>query len=108
MYFAALETSCELAAEKGPYSSYEGSPMSKGILQFDMWSVTPSNKWDWDSLRKKIKQHGVRNSLLIAAMPTATTAQILGNSEAFEPCTNNMFTRRVTSGDFQVSGWVVL
>eukprot|EP01135_Chromosphaera_perkinsii_P009602 Nk52_evm52s1810 gene=Nk52_evmTU52s1810 len=103
IYFAALTASCELAKEKGSYSSYEGSPVSKGILQFDMWNVKPeSNLWDWDGLRAEIKNHGVRNSLLVAPMPTASTAQILGNNESFEPYTSNIYQRRVLSGEFQV------
>ena len=101
IYFAACETSMELAKEQGPYSSYEGSPASKGILQFDMWGVTPeSGLWDWADLKEKIKAHGMRNSLLIAPMPTASTAQILGNNESFEPYTQNIYTRRVLSGEF--------
>jgi len=76
--------------------------VSKGILQFDMWNVTPSSRWDWASLREEIKLHGIRNSLLLAPMPTASTAQILGNNESFEPYTSNIYTRRVLSGDFQV------
>lgn len=102
IYYAALQESCELAKELGPYQTYEGSPVSKGILQFDMWNVTPSNRWDWPSLREQIRQYGVRNSLLLAPMPTASTAQILGNNESFEPYTSNIYTRRVLSGDFQV------
>lgn len=102
MYFAAVETSCELAAEHGPYSSYQGSPMSKGMFQFDMWNVTPSKRWDWDALREKVARHGVRNSLLLAPMPTASTSQILGNNECFEPVTSNLYTRRVLAGEFTV------
>jgi len=102
IYYAALQESCELAKQLGPYQTYEGSPVSKGILQFDMWNVTPTNRWDWSSLREQIKQWGVRNSLLLAPMPTASTAQILGNNESFEPYTSNIYTRRVLSGDFQV------
>ena len=103
VYFAALETSMELAKELGPYSSYEGSPVSKGILQFDMWDgVQPSGLHDWDSLRADIAKHGVRNSLLVAPMPTASTSQILGNNECFEPYTSNIYTRRVLSGEFVV------
>lgn len=85
-----------------------GSPVSKNILQFDMWNVTPTDMWDWNELRGRIAKHGVRNSLLMAPMPTASTAQILGNNEAFEPYTSNMYTRRVTKGDFQVSMWLIL
>jgi ribonucleoside-diphosphate reductase subunit M1 len=102
IYHAALEASCELAKELGPYETYEGSPVSKGILQHDMWNVTPSNLWDWDELRAKIAQYGVRNSLLLAPMPTASTAQILGNNESIEPYTSNVYSRRVLSGDFQI------
>ncbi|KAL1139882.1 hypothetical protein AAG570_006859 [Ranatra chinensis] len=102
IYYGALEASCELAEKYGPYESYEGSPVSKGILQYDMWGVTPSNLWDWASLKTKIAKHGVRNSLLIAPMPTASTAQILGNNESFEPYTSNIYSRRVLSGEFQV------
>ncbi|XP_065205716.1 ribonucleoside-diphosphate reductase large subunit-like [Planococcus citri] len=102
IYYGSLEASCELAKEKGPYETYEGSPVSKGVLQYDMWNVTPTNLWDWAALKEKIKQYGVRNSLLLAPMPTASTAQILGNNESFEPYTSNMYTRRVLSGEFQV------
>jgi len=103
IYFAALTASNELAAAHGPYETYEGSPMSKGILQFDMWGVTPSSGlWDWDELRQKIKKHGVRNSLLVSPMPTASTSQILGNNECIEPYTSNIYTRRVLAGEFQI------
>lgn len=102
LYYGALEASCELAEEKGTYETYEGSPVSKGILQYDMWNVIPTNLWDWTILKKKIAKHGVRNSLLIAPMPTASTAQILGNNESIEPYTSNIYTRRVLSGEFQV------
>lgn len=102
MYFAALEASCEVAEMEGPYETYAGSPISKGILQPDMWNVTPSNRWNWESLRQKIAQHGVRNSLLLAPMPTASTAQILGNNESTEPFTSNMYNRRVLAGEFTV------
>ena len=101
MYFAACETSMELAKEHGPYETFEGSPASQGILQFDMWGVTPSSGlWDWEALKVEIKKHGLRNSLLLAPMPTASTAQILGNNESFEPYTQNIYTRRVLSGEF--------
>ncbi|XP_008218010.1 ribonucleoside-diphosphate reductase large subunit isoform X1 [Nasonia vitripennis] len=100
LYFGALEASCELAKENGPYSSYNGSPVSKGILQYDMWNVTPTNLWDWAALKLKIAKYGVRNSLLLAPMPTASTAQILGNNESVEPYTSNIYTRRVLSGEF--------
>ncbi|KAK3811116.1 MAG: ribonucleotide reductase [Benniella sp.] len=102
IYHAALETSCELAQEEGAYETYEGSPVSKGVLQPDMWGVTPSDLWDWKTLRESIAKHGVRNSLLVAPMPTASTSQILGNNECFEPYTSNIYTRRVLAGEFQV------
>lgn len=102
IYHAALTMSCKLAQEEGPYSTYEGSPVSQGILQYDMWDVKPSDLWDWDSLKEEIKQHGVRNSLLVAPMPTASTSQILGNNECFEPYTSNIYQRRVLAGEFQV------
>nr|MBE5726858.1 ribonucleoside diphosphate reductase large subunit [Cucujiformia] len=102
LYYGALEASCELAELEGPYSTYEGSPVSKGILQYDMWNVTPTNLWDWSKLKSSIAKHGIRNSLLLAPMPTASTAQILGNNESFEPYTSNIYTRRVLSGEFQV------
>jgi ribonucleoside-diphosphate reductase subunit M1 len=102
IYFAALDASCELAKEEGPYQTYEGSPVSKGILQPDMWGVVPSDRWDWDALRARIQEHGVRNSLLVAPMPTASTSQILGNNECFEPYTSNIYTRRVLAGEFQI------
>jgi len=102
IYYAALKASCDIAKVEGIYSSYEGSPMSQGILQFDMWGETPSERWDWDSLRKDISVHGVRNSLLVAPMPTASTAQILGNNEAFEPFTSNLYKRRTLSGEYTV------
>lgn len=103
IYFAAMETSMELAIEEGPYSSYEGSPVSQGVFQFDMWDVTPdSGLWNWDDLREKVIKNGVRNSLLLAPMPTASTSQILGNNECFEPYTSNIYSRRVLSGEFVV------
>jgi ribonucleoside-diphosphate reductase alpha chain len=102
IYFSALSASCDLAQVEGPYSTYEGSPVSKGILQYDMWGVMPSDRWDWTELKEKITQHGVRNSLLVAPMPTASTAQILGNNECFEPYTSNLYSRRVLSGEFTV------
>ena len=100
IYYAALTASKDLAIENGPYESYKGSPVSKGVLQFDMWNVKPSERWEWDLLRDEIKKNGVRNSLLLAPMPTASTAQILGNNECFEPYTSNIYTRRVLSGEF--------
>ncbi|KAH8925598.1 ribonucleoside-diphosphate reductase large chain [Atractiella rhizophila] len=102
IYHAALEASCELAKEEGSYSTYEGSPASKGELQYDLWGVTPTELWDWAGLKAKIAEHGLRNSLLVAPMPTASTSQILGNNECFEPYTSNIYTRRVLSGEFQV------
>lgn len=103
IYYAAVETSMELAKIHGTYETYEGSPASKGILQFDMWGVTPkSGRYDWDSLKEKVKKFGMRNSLLVAPMPTASTSQILGNNECFEPYTSNIYTRRTLSGEFIV------
>ncbi|KAF0491440.1 ribonucleotide reductase [Gigaspora margarita] len=102
LYHAAIESSCELAAKEGPYATYEGSPVSQGILHYEMWNVEPSDRWDWAELKEKICKHGIRNSLLIAPMPTASTSQILGNNECFEPYTSNIYTRRVLSGEFQV------
>lgn len=102
IYHAALEASMELAKIHGPYDSYKGSPISEGRLQYDMWGVEPTDLWDWAALKEQIKAHGVRNSLLLAPMPTASTAQILGNNESFEPYTSNIYTRRVLSGEFQV------
>lgn len=102
IYHAALTASVELAEVDGPYSSYEGSPVSKGELQYDMWGVTPTDLWDWTSLKEQIKKHGIRNSLLCAPMPTASTSQILGFNECFEPYTSNIYSRRVLAGEFQV------
>jgi ribonucleoside-diphosphate reductase alpha chain len=103
IYYAAVEASMELAQKLGPYESYQGSPMSQGLFQFDLWGVTPSSgRWDWEGLRKKVLQYGIRNSLLVAPMPTASTSQILGNNECFEPYTSNIYTRRVLSGEFIV------
>lgn len=102
IYFAAVSASADLAKEHGAYDSFEGSPMSKGIMQPDMWEVRPSNRWDWTTLRAKVKTYGVRNSLLMAPMPTASTSQILGNNECIEPVTSNMYTRRVLAGEFAV------
>ncbi len=105
IYFAALTASMELAKEKEPYSTYKGSPISEGEFQFNMWNVSEddlSGRWDWKKLRASIKENGVRNSLLVAPMPTASTSQILGNNEAFEPYTSNIYTRRVLSGEFIV------
>ena len=100
IYFAAMTASKDLAIKEGAYSTFNGSPLSKGIFQFDMWNVQPSTRWDWASLRKEVMEHGVRNSLLVAPMPTASTSQILGNNECFEPYTSNIYSRRVLSGEF--------
>ena len=100
IYFASMTASKDLAKVEGPYQSIAGSPVSQGVFQFDMWGVTPSNRWEWDLLKEEVKKHGVRNSLLLAPMPTASTAQILGNNECFEPYTSNIYTRRVLSGEF--------
>lgn len=103
IYFGAMEASMELAKVDKPYETWEGSPISQGIFQFDMWGVKPeSNRWDWESLRKSVVKYGVRNSLLLAPMPTASTSQILGNNECFEPFTSNIYVRRVLSGEFVV------
>lgn len=102
IYYAALEESCALAEKLGTYESYEGSPASKGILQFDMWDVNPGPRWDWSELKGRIKKNGLRNSLLLAPMPTASTSQILGNNECFEPYTSNIYTRRTLSGEYVV------
>lgn len=103
IYYGAMTASLELAKKDGPYESWKGSPISQGIFQFDMWNVTPkSGRWDWEGLRKEVKKNGVRNSLLLAPMPTASTSQILGNNECFEPYTSNIYTRRVLSGEFIV------
>jgi len=101
IYFAACEASCELAETCGPYETYEGCPASKGLLQFDLWDRKPrSGRWNWEGLKGRIAQFGLRNSLLVAPMPTASTAQILGNNESFEPYTQNLYVRRVLSGEF--------
>jgi ribonucleoside-diphosphate reductase alpha chain len=100
IYYAAVTASKDLAIENGPYETWKGSPISEGTFQFDMWGVKPSDRWEWDVLRKEVMEHGVRNSLLLAPMPTASTAQILGNNECFEPYTSNIYTRRVLSGEF--------
>lgn len=101
IYFAACESSCESAERDGPYETFAGSPASKGQLQFDLWDRKPkSGRWDWAALKAKIAKHGLRNSLLVAPMPTASTAQILGNNESFEPYTQNLYVRRVLSGEF--------
>ncbi|WP_162343308.1 ribonucleoside-diphosphate reductase subunit alpha [Cyclobacterium salsum] len=103
IYFAAMETSMELAKLHGTYETYEGSPVSQGLFQFDLWGVTPkSGRWNWTELKQKVNKYGVRNSLLVAPMPTASTSQILGNNECFEPYTSNIYTRRTLSGEFVV------
>lgn len=102
IYYAALTASKDLAKDLGAYETYKGSPISKGQLQFDLWGVTPSNRWEWDILREEIAKYGVRNSLLVAPMPTASTSQILGNNECFEPYTSNIYSRRVLSGEFVI------
>jgi ribonucleoside-diphosphate reductase alpha chain len=99
IYFAAMTASADLAEKDGPYKTFKGSPISQGIFQFDMWDVKPSSRWDWESLREKVKK-GVRNSLLLAPMPTASTSQILGNNECFEPFTSNLYSRRVLAGEY--------
>lgn len=100
IYFAAMTASKDLAKEQGAYETFEGSPLSKGLFQFDLWGVKPSERYDWEKLREEVKQFGVRNSLLVAPMPTASTSQVLGNNECFEPYTSNIYTRRVLSGEF--------
>ena len=105
LYFAALTASKDMAKDEGPYESYKGSPISKGEFQHNLWGIKDeelSGRWDWTALRKDVKKHGVRNSLLVAPMPTASTSQILGNNECFEPYTSNIYTRRVLSGEFIV------
>ncbi|RYF87684.1 MAG: ribonucleoside-diphosphate reductase subunit alpha, partial [Chitinophagaceae bacterium] len=103
IYYAAMTASKDLAKKEGPYETFEGSPISRGIFQFDMWGVTPSSgRWNWEALRNEVVEHGARNSLLVAPMPTASTAQILGNNESFEPYTSNIYVRRVLSGEFMV------
>lgn len=100
IYYASMTASKDLAKVEGPYETWSGSPISQGIFQFDMWDVKPSSRWEWDVLREEVMTHGVRNSLLLAPMPTASTAQILGNNECFEPYTSNVYTRRVLSGEY--------
>ncbi|HNP98152.1 MAG TPA: ribonucleoside-diphosphate reductase subunit alpha [Bacteroidia bacterium] len=102
IYYAAMTASKDLSKVEGPYETYEGSPVSQGIFQYDMWNVTPSSRWEWDVLKDEVKKYGVRNSLLLAPMPTASTSQILGNNECFEPYTSNIYTRRVLSGEFPI------
>jgi ribonucleoside-diphosphate reductase alpha chain len=101
IYHASMETSMEIAKEDGPYETFKGSPLSEGKFQFDLWDVKPSSgRYDWEKLRQDVIKHGARNSLLLAPMPTASTSQILGNNESFEPYTSNVYTRRVLAGEF--------
>ncbi|MCC6816324.1 MAG: ribonucleoside-diphosphate reductase subunit alpha [Saprospiraceae bacterium] len=103
IYYAAVKASCELAKELGAYQTFNGSPMSQGIMQFDMWNIVPTpGRYDWDSLKQEVINYGIRNSLLLAPMPTASTSQILGNNECFEPYTSNFYTRRTLSGEYMV------
>ncbi len=102
MYYGAMTASKDLAKKDAPYETYQGSPVSQGIFQYDMWGVTPGPRWDWKALKAEVAKYGVRNSLLIALMPTASTSQILGNNECFEPYTQNLYTRRVLSGEFVI------
>lgn len=102
IYYGACKASCELAKEEGTYETYPGCPASQGLLQFDLWNVKPTDRWDWAALKAEIAEHGMRNSLLVAPMPTASTAQILGNNESTEPFTSNMYNRRVLAGEFTV------
>ena len=104
IYHAALERSCEMAQSEGTYETFPGSPASKGILQFDLWKVDPTNdRYDWDGMRKDIVKHGLRNSLLVAPMPTASTSQILGYNECIEPFTSNIYNRRTIAGEFMLT-----
>jgi len=102
IYYAALESSCEMAKDYGHYETFQGSPASKGELQFDLWGVKPGRRWNWEELKGDIAKYGLRNSLLLAPMPTASTSQILGNNECFEPYTSNIYTRRTLSGEYIV------
>ncbi len=96
-----MKASIEIAKIEGPYATFKGSPLSKGVFQFDMWQEKPpTDRYDWEQLRKDVIEHGARNSLLVAPMPTASTSQILGNNESFEPYTTNIYTRRVLAGEF--------
>lgn len=100
IYFGACTASCDLAKADGPYETWEGSPASKGQLQYDLWNEEPTTSWDWAGLKENIAKYGMRNSLLVAPMPTASTAQILGNNESTEPFSSNMYVRRVLAGEF--------
>ena len=102
IYYGAMCASVDLAEKEGAYETFKGSPLSEGKFQFDLWNETPSSRWDWDSLRERVMKHGARNSLLLAPMPTASTSQILGNNECFEPFTSNIYIRKTLSGEFPV------
>ena len=102
IYYGAMCASVDLAEKEGAYSSFKGSPLSKGLFQFDLWNESPSDRWDWESLRERVKKHGAKNSLLLAPMPTASTSQILGYNECFEPFTSNLYSRRTLAGEFVV------
>ena len=102
IYHGAMRASVDAAKKDGPYETFKGSPLSQGVFQFDMWGVEPSDIWDWEELKKLVKKHGARNSLLLAPMPTASTAQILGNNECFEPFTTNLYKRNTLGGEFVV------
>jgi ribonucleoside-diphosphate reductase alpha chain len=102
IYYGAVVASVELAQDDGPYESFADSPMSKGQFQFDFWGVSPSDRYDWEKLRGDVVRYGVRNSLLVAPMPTASTSQILGSTECFEPITSNLYSRRTNAGEFIV------
>ena len=102
IYYGAMCASVDLAEKDGAYQTFKGSPLSKGLFQFDLWNETPSTRWDWEGLRERVKTHGARNSLLLAPMPTASTSQILGNNECFEPFTSNIYIRKTLSGEFPV------
>lgn len=101
IYHASMTSSMEIAKVEGPYETFKGSPLSQGLFQFDLWNEkVPTERYDWETLRKEVMEHGARNSLLVAPMPTASTSQILGNNESFEPYTTNLYTRRVLAGEF--------
>jgi ribonucleoside-diphosphate reductase subunit M1 len=102
IYYGAVSSSIDVAERDGHYQTYPGSPASKGQLQFDMWGVKPSGRFDWASVKERLAKYGMRNSLLVAPMPTASTAQILGNNESIEPFTSNIYTRRVLAGEFAI------
>lgn len=108
IYYSAIDESANLAKEKGSYSTFAGSPASKGLLQFDLWEATPSERYDWEALKEKVMTHGLRNSVVTALMPTASTSQILGNSESFDPLSSNLYTRRTLAGEFtQINEFLV-